>query len=119
MAVGKAQNHLGRITLGQFGENFTVRGLADDEVCVGDWYQIGSTLLEVTQRRVACYRLGIRMNQADMAALLVSHHRPGFYLRVLEEGEAGAGDEITKVSERPGRMTWSITSMCWSVSRAH
>ncbi len=99
--------HLGRkdFSLGQFGENFTVAGLADDEVCIGDRYRIGSALFEVTQPRVTCYRLGIRMEEPSMAALLVSHHRPGFYFRVLEEGEAGAGDEIVKVAEGPERMT--------------
>jgi MOSC domain-containing protein YiiM len=69
---------------GQFGDNFTVDGLPDDEVCIGDRYGIGSALFEVTQPRVTCYRVGIRMNEPQMAALLVSHHRPGFYFRVLE-----------------------------------
>lgn len=90
---------------GQFGENFTVEGLADDEVCVGDRYRIGGALLEVTQPRVTCYRVGIRMDEPRMAALLVAHHRPGFYFRVLEEGEVGAGDEIVKVAEGPERLT--------------
>jgi ferredoxin-NADP reductase/MOSC domain-containing protein YiiM/ferredoxin len=95
--------HLGRndFSFGQFGENFTVDGLPDDEICIGDRYRIGSALFEVTQPRVTCYRLGIRMGQPAMAALLVSHHRPGFYLRVLEEGEVGAGDEITRVADGP------------------
>ncbi len=98
---------LGRkdFSFGQFGENFTVDGLADDEVCIGDRYRIGSVLFEVTQPRVTCYRVGIRMAEPAMAALLVSHHRPGFYFRVLEEGEAGAGDEIVKVSDGPERIT--------------
>jgi ferredoxin-NADP reductase/MOSC domain-containing protein YiiM/ferredoxin len=101
------QTHFGRsdFSLGQFGENFTVVGLADDEVCIGDRYRIGSALFEVTQPRVTCYRVGIRMEEPAMAALLVSHHRPGFYFRVLEEGEAGAGDEITKVADGPERIT--------------
>lgn len=99
--------HLGRndFSFGQFGENFTVVGLPDDEVCIGDRYRIGSALFEVTQPRVTCYRVGIRMAEPAMAALLVSHHRPGFYFRVLEEGEVGAGDEITKVAEVPERIT--------------
>ena len=92
-------------SFGQFGENFTVAGLADDEVCIGDRYRIGSALLEVTQPRVTCYRVGIRMAAAAMPALLVSHHRPGFYFRVLEEGDVGAGDEITKVVDGPERIT--------------
>src|SRR5882724_4971764 len=101
------QDRLGRsdFTYGQFGENFTVDGLSDDEVCIGDRYRIGGALFEVTQPRVTCYRVGIRMNEPAMAALLVSHHRPGFYLRVLEEGEVGAGDEITKVADGPERIT--------------
>lgn len=101
------ENHLGRnnFTFGQFGENFSVEGMADDEVCIGDRYRIGSALFEVTQPRVTCYRVGIRMDEPQMAALLVSHHRPGFYLRVLEEGEVAAGDEIVKVADGPERMT--------------
>jgi len=68
---------------GQFGENFTIEGLPDDAVCVGDRYQIGSALFEVTQPRVTCYRVGIRMNEPRMPALLTSSGRPGFYFRVL------------------------------------
>ena len=92
-------------TFGQFGENFTVEGLADSEVCVGDRYRIGGALFEVTQPRVTCYRVGIRMDEPRMAALLVAHQRPGFYFRVLEEGEVGAGDEIVRVAQGPERMT--------------
>ena len=92
-------------THGQFGENFTVEGLADDTVCIGDRFQIGSALFEVTQPRVTCYRVGIRMGEPRMPALLVSQKRPGFYLRVLREGEVGAGDEIVKVAEAEERMT--------------
>ncbi len=90
---------------GQFGENFTVEGLPDDSVCIGDRYQIGTALFEVTAPRVTCYRLGIRMNEPRMPALLTSRGRPGFYLRVLREGEVGAGDEITKAGEASERMT--------------
>ena len=98
---------LGRrdFTLGQFGENFSVTELPDDQVCIGDRYRIGSALFEVTQPRVTCYRLGIRMGEPSMAALLVSHHRPGFYMRVLEKGDVGAGDEIIKVADGPERIT--------------
>ena len=90
---------------GQFGENFTVDGLADDEVCIGDRYQIGAAVFEVTQPRVTCYRVGLRMNEPDMAALMVSHRRPGFYLRVLTEGLIRAGDEITLLRRGPESMT--------------
>ena len=97
------EQRLGRDGLahGQFGENFTVEGLPDDEVCIGDRYRIGTALFEVTQPRTTCYRVGIRMNEPQMAALLTSSGRPGFYLRVLEEGEVGAGDAILAVARGP------------------
>jgi ferredoxin-NADP reductase/MOSC domain-containing protein YiiM len=101
------QNEFGRndFTYGQFGENFTVEGLSDAEVCIGDRYRIGGALFEVTQPRVTCYRVGIRLNEPEMAALLVKHGRPGFYFRVLDEGEVEAGDEITQVASGPERMS--------------
>lgn len=100
------ERELGRddFVYGQFGENFTVEGLGDDEVCIGDRYRIGTATFEVTQPRVTCYRVGIRMNDPRIPALLVSHHRPGFYFRVLEEGEVQAGDEIIKVAFGPEQM---------------
>ncbi len=90
---------------GQFGENFTIEGLPDQVVGIGDRYKIGSALFEVTQPRVTCYRVGIRVGEPRMAALLTSSGRPGFYLRVLSEGEVGAGDEMLKVGEAKERMT--------------
>src|SRR5215470_3698178 len=101
------QEHLKRTDFvhGQFGENFTTEGLLDDSVCIGDRYRIGSALFEVTQPRVTCYRVGIRMNEPRMAALLTSSGRPGFYLRVLQPGEVGAGDDIVKVGEATERMS--------------
>jgi ferredoxin-NADP reductase/MOSC domain-containing protein YiiM len=106
-------------TFGQFGENFTVEGLADNEVCVGDRYRIGGALLEVTQPRVTCYRVGIRMDEPRMAALLVAHQRPGFYFRVLEEGEVGAGDEIVRVAQGPESMTvTAINALLYLPGRA-
>src|SRR4051812_9633669 len=90
---------------GQFGENFTIEGLADDEVCIGDRYAIGSAVFEITQPRVTCYRVGIRMNDPRIPAALVSHRRPGFYFRVIEEGEVEAGDRIVKLASGPEQIT--------------
>jgi MOSC domain-containing protein YiiM len=100
------EHELGRddFVYGQFGENFTVEGLADAEVCIGDRFRIGTAVFEVTQPRVTCYRVGLRMNDPRIPALLVSHHRPGFYFRVLEEGDVQAGDEIVKVASGPEQM---------------
>jgi ferredoxin-NADP reductase/MOSC domain-containing protein YiiM/ferredoxin len=101
------ERELGRsdFVYGQFGENFTIDGLGDDEVCIGDRYRIGTALFEVSQPRVTCYRVGIRMDDPRIPALLVSHHRPGFYFRVLEEGDVEAGDEIVKVAAGDEQMT--------------
>jgi ferredoxin-NADP reductase/MOSC domain-containing protein YiiM len=90
---------------GLFGENLTVDGLPDDEVCIGDRYRIGQAVFEVTQPRVTCYRAGMRIGEPRMAALLVSHGRPGFYCRVITEGEVEAGQEIVKVSPGPEQVT--------------
>jgi ferredoxin-NADP reductase/MOSC domain-containing protein YiiM len=104
---------------GQFGENFTIEGLPDDAVCIGDRYQIGSALFEVTQPRVTCYRVGIRTDEPRMPALLTSSGRPGFYFRVLREGEVGAGDEIVKVGEANERMSVAeINALLYSPNHA-
>jgi ferredoxin-NADP reductase/MOSC domain-containing protein YiiM len=105
------ERELGRsdFVYGQFGENFTVEGLRDDVVCIGDRYRIGTAVFEVTQPRVTCYRVGLRMNDPRIPALLVSHHRPGFYFRVLEEGDVQAGDEIVKLAAGPEQMTVAET----------
>jgi ferredoxin-NADP reductase/MOSC domain-containing protein YiiM/ferredoxin len=100
-------SYLGRSDLvaGNFGENLTVEGLADNEVCIGDRFRIGGAVVEVSQPRDTCYRVGIRLQYPQIPALLVAHRRPGFYFRVIEEGEIGAGDRIEKLSHGPERMT--------------
>lgn len=105
------ERELGRndFAYGQFGENFTVEGLSDDEVCIGDRFQIGTAIFEVTQPRVTCYRVGIRMNDPRIPALLVSHHRPGFYFRVLQAGDVQPGDEIIKLASGPEWMSVAET----------
>jgi ferredoxin-NADP reductase/MOSC domain-containing protein YiiM len=97
------EQHFGRddFVYGMFGENLTVDGLADDEVCIGDRYRIGEAEFEVTQPRVTCYRVGMRVGEPQLPALLVAHHRPGFYMRVITEGHIQAGDEIVKTSAGP------------------
>ncbi|MFD0502352.1 MOSC domain-containing protein [Streptomyces chiangmaiensis] len=105
------QKQLGRddLTFGVFGENFTVDGLPDDEVCIGDRYRIGEAEFEVTQPRVTCYRVGMRLGEPTMASLLVAHHRPGFYLRVITEGHVRAGDEISLTRKGPEQLSVADT----------
>ncbi|MGW5663562.1 MOSC domain-containing protein [Streptomyces sp. NPDC003758] len=101
------QKQLGRddLTFGIFGENFTVDGLPDDEVCIGDRYRIGEAEFEVSQPRVTCYRVGMRLGEPTMASLLVAHRRPGFYLRVITEGHVQAGNEITLTRKGPEQLS--------------
>jgi ferredoxin-NADP reductase/MOSC domain-containing protein YiiM/ferredoxin len=101
------QRYFGRddFSYGQFGENLTVDGMADDEVCIGDRYRIGEAEFEVTQPRVTCYRAGLRLGEPQLPALLVSHHRPGFYMRVIAEGHVQAGDAIVKTRNGPGALS--------------
>ena len=103
--------YLGRDDLqpGMFGENFTITGLGDDEVCIGDRYRIGEAEFEVTQPRVTCFRVGMRLGEPEMPNLLVAHHRPGFYFRVITEGHVAAGDEIVRV--RRGRHELSVADV--------
>jgi ferredoxin-NADP reductase/MOSC domain-containing protein YiiM len=105
------QQHFGRddFSYGQFGENLTVDGLADDQVCIGDRYRIGEAEFEVTQPRVTCYRVGLRLGEPQMAALLVSHHRPGFYMRVITEGHIQSGDQIIKTQAGPHELSVANT----------
>ena len=105
------QQHFGRddLSYGSFGENLTVDGLADEEVCIGDRYRIGEAEFEVTQPRVTCYRVGLRLGEPELPALLVSHHRPGFYMRVISEGRVQAGDRIVKTRTGPGALSVADT----------
>jgi ferredoxin-NADP reductase/MOSC domain-containing protein YiiM len=91
--------------LGQFGENFTVDGMLDDAIHVGDTFRIGGALVEVSQPRVPCFKLGIRMGIQGFEHVLLSSNRIGFYLRVLKEGEVGAGDTFEPVDTDPECMS--------------
>src|SRR3954462_865892 len=97
------EQHFGRddFVYGQFGENLTVDGLPDDEVCIGDRYRIGEAEFEVTQPRVTCFRVGMRMREPRLPSLLVGHHRPGSSLRVLTEGHVSAGADIVRTARGP------------------
>jgi ferredoxin-NADP reductase/MOSC domain-containing protein YiiM len=105
------QRYFGRedFSYGTFGENLTVDGLPDDEVCIGDRYRIGEAEFEVTQPRVTCYRVGLRLGEPELPALLVSHRRPGFYMRVITDGHIQAGDPIVKTRTGPGALTVAST----------
>lgn len=93
------------LTLGNFGENFTIAGLREEEVNVGDRFQIGTVKLMVTQPRLPCYKLGIRFGRSDMVKRFLASRRTGFYFRVLQEGEVVAGDTLELVSRDDNNIT--------------
>lgn len=103
---------------GQFGENLTVDGLADDEVWIGDRYRIGGALFEVTQPRVTCYRVGIRLSEPRMPSLLVAHRRPGFYCRVIEEGTITEGDTIVLEARGDGMSVAEVDALLYLSERS-
>jgi MOSC domain-containing protein YiiM len=106
------KREIGRTDLafGQFGENFTVEGMTEDDVHVGDVFRVGGAVVEVTQPRVPCYKLGLKMGVRGFEKTFLASCRVGFYLRVLEEGEVGAGDALGRVGTDPERMT--VREMC-------
>lgn len=83
---------------GAFGENLTTEGLTEDRVCIGDHFRVGSVELTVTQPRMPCYKLGIRLGRSDIVKRFLASGRTGFYLSVLREGEIGAGDTIERIA---------------------
>jgi MOSC domain-containing protein YiiM len=93
------------LPLGVFGENFTITGLREEEVNIGDHFHIGTVKLMVTQPRLPCYKLGIRFGRPDMVKRFLASRRTGFYFRVLQEGEVGAGDTLELVSRDDKNIT--------------
>jgi len=97
-------------TFGQFGENFTVAGMLGDDIHIGDVFRVGGALVEVSQPRVPCYKLGMKMGLAKFPKMFLASCRVGFYLRVLEEGEVGAGDAFERITIDPEQIT--VREMC-------
>lgn len=97
---------------GQFGENFTVQGMLEQTTHVGDVFRVGDALVEVTQPRAPCFKLGIRMGSPEFPKRFLASGRVGFYLRVLRAGEVGAGDVIHRVRIGEGRLTvWEVSHL--------
>ena len=90
---------------GVFGENLTTEGVLEKDVSIGDQFRIGSAELMVTQPRLPCYKLGIRFGRDDIIKRFMAAGRPGFYLRVLHEGEVGTGDTMERISRDDGQVT--------------
>ncbi|MFL6417592.1 MAG: MOSC domain-containing protein [Bryobacteraceae bacterium] len=89
------------LPFGAFGENLTTEGLVEQAVHIGDQFQVGSAILQVTQPRMPCYKLALRFERADMVKKFWQNERPGIYFSVVEEGEVRRGDAIEKVESDP------------------
>ncbi len=111
--------HLGRSDLayGAFGENFTVEGLHEDEVSIGDVFRIGDATLEVTEPRTPCHKLAMKFGSEALIKAFLESGRVGFYFRVIEEGEVGAGDPIDRLSTDPEGLTVLETVRLWAYKK--
>ena len=93
------------LTMGNFGENFTVTGFKEEDLNIGDRFAIGNVRLMVTQPRLPCYKLGIRFGRPDIVKRFLASRRTGFYFSVLQEGEVGVGDTLELVSRDDHNIT--------------
>lgn len=105
---------VGPLACGAFGENFTVTGMADDEVSVGDVFRIGSARFQVTEPRTPCHKLAMKFDDQALPRRFFKSGRLGFYFRVLEEGAVGAGDEIICESRDPAGLTIAEVAGLWA-----
>src|SRR5262245_4837695 len=95
------EQEIGRsLAAGEFGENLTTLGMDPNQALIGERWQIGTTVLEVSEPRIPCWRLGVRMNDKTFPRRFTAALRPGAYLRIVVEGDVGAGDAI-HVAEKP------------------
>ncbi len=90
---------------GMFGENLTIEGLEESDLYIGSIYQLGTALVQVTQPREPCYKLGVRFGNQDILGQFISHAQPGTYLKILEKGEVKNGDELKLVEKSKSSLT--------------
>jgi MOSC domain-containing protein YiiM len=114
-AAWRAELGRSEIGPGAFGENFTIRGATEAEVCLGDVFRVGEALVQITQPRQPCWKLARRWRLPDFAARVEASGRTGWYLRVLAEGVVSAGDRLL-LEDRP-YPEWPMDRV-WSVLRA-
>lgn len=115
------QEKLGRpdLPFGQFGENFTVRGMLEGQIHIGDIFRVGGAMVQVTQPRVPCYKLAMKMQLPQFPKLFMASGRTGFYLRVLQEGEVSAGNVIERLDVDPGSMSVQEVFRLAFIERGH
>src|ERR1700733_3589579 len=97
------------LSYGGFGENLTTEGITEEAVSIGDRFRVGSAVLQVTQPRMPCFKLGVRFERADMVKLFWQSGRPGIYFSVAMEGDVAAGDAIERIAQ--GREKISVADV--------
>ena len=90
---------------GMFGENLTVKGLDENKIRVGNIYRLGSALVQISQPREPCYKLGIRFGTQNILRQFIAHNHPGTYVKILEEGQVAAGDSLQLIKESENALT--------------
>jgi MOSC domain-containing protein YiiM len=104
---------------GSFGENFTVEGVDEGSVCIGDEFRVGSARLVVTEPRMPCFKLGIKFGRADMVKRFLKSQRSGFYFGVVEEGRVQAGDELERLSRHPDDLSVADVTRLYTTEKGN
>ena len=105
------------LPFGMFGENFTLDGLLEDSIHLGDRFAVGSAEVTVTQPRMPCYKLGLKFQSDDMVKRFLASGRTGFYVAVLQEGEVSAGDEMNLISREESAVPVSEITRLYTTKR--
>jgi MOSC domain-containing protein YiiM len=104
---------------GHFGENFTVDGMDEESICIGDEFRVGTARLVVTEPRMPCLKLGVRFGRADMPKRFLQSGRSGFYFGVVEEGQVQAGDTLELLSKHPDGLRVADVTNLYTIERGN
>jgi MOSC domain-containing protein YiiM len=104
---------------GMFGENFTTEGLTEENACIGDQFRIGKAIVQVTQPRMPCYKLGIRFGRPDMVQRFLASRRSGIYFSVVEEGMVNAGEAIERIQENENCLSIAEVNRAYADTKAN
>lgn len=108
-----------KLRYGAFGENLTIRGLLETDVCIGDTFQLGQAIVQVSQPRQPCYKLSIRYGIPDMPLKVQQTGYTGFYFRVLEEGVVAKVDGLVLLHPHPAKVTVSFANRIMHLEKDH
>ena len=104
---------------GHFGENFTVHGMHEDSICIGDEFSVGTARVVVTEPRMPCFKLSVRFSRADMPKRFLQSQRTGFYFGVAEEGQVRASDALELLSKHPDGLTVADVTRLYTTERGN